>query len=93
MEKEKKAVELFYQRCSDLLGTENTYVERSPYWRRTRWTNRELGAGRFSGYGTIRMFSPDCIHMSLNHPVSVSRTFTSAEDVYAFLKEALTPST
>ena len=91
--KEIGAVEDFYQRCSDLLGTENTYVERSPYWRRTRWTNRAAGSGRFPGFGTIRMFSPDCIHVSLTKPVAINRTFDSAEEVYAFLKKALTQPT
>jgi hypothetical protein len=93
MEQEKKAVEDFYQRCSDLLSTENTYVERNPYWRRTRWSNREPGSGRFPGCGTIRMFSSDCIHVSLTNPVGVNRTFDSAEEVYAFLKKALTQPT
>ena len=93
MIEKKKAVELFYQRCSDLLSIENTYIERSQYWRRSRWTNREPGSGRFPGFGTIRMFSPDCIHVSLTKPVDISRTFDSAEAVYAFLQNALTEST
>lgn len=93
MEKDKTAVEQFYQRCSDLLGTENTYVERGQYWRRTRWTNREPGSGRFPGFGTIRMFSPDCIHVSLSKPFDVNRTFENAEEVYAFLRNRLTQPT
>lgn len=90
MNEKKKAVEEFYQRCSDMLGTENTYVERHQYWYRSRWNNRAPGSGRFPGYGTIRMFSPNCIHVSLLKPVECNRTFESAEEVYAFLQNALT---
>lgn len=92
MEKEISEVELFYQDVSDLLGIENNYrydayTVGGKY--RTRWNNRKPGNGRFEGYGLIRFFGPDVIHVAINNPVSINRIFNSKADVLAALKKAL----
>ena len=51
MNKEKQ--EAFYNRCADILNIPHTYA--APV-RRTRWTNRRLGNGRFPGFGLIRCY-------------------------------------
>jgi len=92
MNKEMTEVERFYQDVSDLLGIESNY-EYNPYTRggtyRTRWNNRAPGNGRFEGYGLIRFFGPNVIHVALNNPVHMNRIFESKADVLAALKKAL----
>lgn len=92
MEKEMTEVESFYQDVSDLLGIESNY-EYNPYTvggkYRTRWNNRKPGNGRFEGYGLIRFFGPDVIHVSISKPVSINRTFASKAEVLEALKKAL----
>ncbi len=92
----------FYQKCAELLGAEDLYVEKplpsmrfnretgkmyQPLSRHTRWGPREPGNGRFPGHGTIRVFSEKMIHVSLNDP-SLSGTFTSFEAVLEALRLA-----
>lgn len=92
MEKEINEVESFYQDVSDLLGIENNYrydVNSVGGKYRTRWNNRKPGNGRFEGYGIIRFFAPDMIHVSINNPVHISQTFESKAEVLAALKKAL----
>lgn len=90
MTNEKKEVEeKFYQDVSDLLGIENTY-EYNRYTvggtYRTRWNNRKPGNGRFEGYGLIRMFGPDTIHVALSRPIFIQKTFSSTEEVLEYLR-------
>ena len=92
MEKEISEVESFYQDVSDLLGIENNY-EYNPHTvggtYRTRWNNRKPGNGRFEGYGIIRFFGPNVIHVAINYPVTLTGVFESKEEVLSALKKAL----
>lgn len=92
MENEITEVEAFYQDVSDLLGIESNYVYQphtlgGTY--RTRWNNRKPGNGRFEGYGLIRFFGPNVIHVAINNPVTITGTFESKAAVLAALKKAL----
>jgi hypothetical protein len=92
MTQETDSVEKFYQDVAELLGVENNY-EYNRYTvggtYRTRWNNRKPGNGRFEGYGLIRFFGPECIHVALNKPVHINQVFTSTEEVLSVLKKAL----
>lgn len=92
MSNEITEVEQFYQDVSDLLGVTNNY-EYNRYTvggkYLTRWNNRKPGNGRFEGYGIIRYFGPSVIHVAINHPVRMSGSYTSKEEVLAVLKKAL----
>ncbi len=81
MEKEK-----FYQLCAVALGTEHKFKEIN-YTKRwsNRWGPREPGNGRFPNFGIIRWYGPTMIHMSLVHPESITRTFSSPDAALAFL--------
>jgi len=65
--------EEFYLRCAELLGTRYDCTGLTDSYR-TRWNNRRPGNGRFPGFGIIRLHGDD-VHVSLRHPVSVSRHF------------------
>lgn len=79
----------FYQKCAELLGTTYTYTPwPSPTREPNRWNNRHAGNGRFEGFGTIRLFSPSCIQITLRHPVVLNRTCKSVEDALQVLKQA-----
>jgi len=88
MRKESIEVEdRFYARCAELLGTTHRYIPwpcptRGP----NRWNNRHAGNGRYPGFGTIHMYGPNNIHVSLRHPRIVNRTFKDVEDVFEFLR-------
>lgn len=73
-----------YARCAEILGIPH---EHRPWTGRgpNRWNNRHAGNGRFPGAGTIRMFSPNAIHVSLRAPVAVNRWCRSEDEVYALL--------
>jgi hypothetical protein len=87
MEKEKKMVEeRFYQEVAELLCVPNTYRPQ-PFAYKTRWNNRGAGNGRFPGFGLIRMFSENCIHVSLSRPMAVNRFFKSTDEVTGFLRQ------
>lgn len=90
MEKEVSEVERFYQQVADALGVENNY-EYNPNTLggayRTRWNNRKPGNGRFEGYGIVRYFGPNCIHVFLHKPVKINKVFDNAEELLALLKE------
>lgn len=78
--------ERFYQECAELLCVPNTYRPR-PFAYKTRWNNRGAGNGRFPGFGLIRMFGTNCIHVCLNKPMQVNRIFNSPEAVTDFLRQ------
>jgi hypothetical protein len=99
---EKKDIEeAFYRECAVILGITTDYVASRPasYYsaydekvvtrstRATRFTHRAPGNGRYVGYGVIRMFSPDMIHVALTQPKLVNQIFTSLEEALAFLRE------
>lgn len=74
----------FYQTCAELLSTTHAYkpwVGRPP----NRWNNRHPGNGRYPGFGTIRMYGPNLIHVSLRSPIQVTRVCRSPEEVFALL--------
>lgn len=77
--------EAFYAECAALLGTSYDCVPFS-YGRRTRWNNRSAGSGRFPGFGLIRVFSDDEVHVHLHSPEPL--TFRgSKEEVLARLSK------
>ena len=93
----------FYEKCAKLLGTDSLYVEQpkpvtkysretgepyQPMTHATRWGGREPGNGRFPGHGTIRIFSPEIINVSLRNP-QLSGTFDSFEAVLDALRFAV----
>lgn len=55
--KEKMTNEEFYTRCSELLGITHDY--KTPPKRRNRWNARNLGNGRFPGFGLIRCYGAE----------------------------------
>lgn len=76
----REVEEGFYQECARLLGVSHTYIPwPSPTREPNRWNNRHAGNGRFDGCGTIKLFSPSCIHISLRHPVRLNCVCTSVE--------------
>jgi hypothetical protein len=84
----KENIELegqFYAECARLLGADHTYTPwtgRGP----NRWNNRHAGNGRFPGFGVIKMFAPNAIHVCLTHPKAVTRFVKSPEEAYALLR-------
>ena len=86
-EKDFEAEGRFYTRCAEILGCDHNYRPwngRPP----NRWNNRTPGNGRFPGYGTIRRFSSNAIHVSLRVPQAINAVFHQEEDVYAALLTA-----
>jgi len=80
--------EEFYRRCAELLGTRYDCTGTAVSYR-TRWNNRSPGHGRFPGYGIIRLHGND-VHVSLRHPVSVSRHFSGRTEALEWLSQAVT---
>jgi hypothetical protein len=78
--------EQFYRECAAILGAEHVFRARR-FAGRSRWNNRDPGNGRFPGYGTIRMFAPDQIHIALRTPEPLSRRCHSVQEALALLKE------
>jgi hypothetical protein len=74
----------FYQTCAALLGASHDYKPWTHY-KITRWNNRRPGNGRFPGFGTIRMFSPTCIHVSLRQP-AITKVCRSMDEVYDLIR-------
>ena len=68
----------FYLRCAEITGVGHETIIRSPYYRRTRWTNRAAGNGRFEGIGIIRYFGGP-VHIAINHPVHFSAAYDTPE--------------
>jgi hypothetical protein len=86
MTQETLTVEGFYQACSDLLGTDNNYRPRPYGEHRTRWNNRVAGNGRFEGFGLIRMYGLQTIHICLSKPKNINQVFGSMEDALEYLR-------
>ena len=77
-----KREEDFYAKCSEILNIDHEY--KRPVPRRTRWNTRFLGNGRFHGFGLIRRFSSNAIHVIRKN--GEARLFDNESDVYVFLK-------
>lgn len=71
----------FYARCGEILGIEHDWQEPVP--RRTRWNTRNLGNGRFPGFGLVQMFGPASIRVVSK---AGTKMFTTAEAVYEYLE-------
>lgn len=50
-----------------------------------RWYNRSPGNGRYPGFGVVRYFGDNAIHIALQKPVSVNKICASQEEVLEFL--------
>lgn len=90
-EEHHAAEEAFYRECARLLDAVHTYhpwIGRPP----NRWNNRNPGNGRFPGFGTIRMYGPNYIHISLRQPVVVNKVCRSQNDVFRLLRRLKTRS-
>jgi hypothetical protein len=93
MENETVSVEeKFYQDVADLLGVESNYEHNVNKAWRTRWNNRKPGNGRFEGFGLIRFFGENMIHVMISKPVHMNKTFSSPEETLSALKKALDES-
>jgi hypothetical protein len=77
-QEEKKA---FYEECANILEIEHEY--NTPVHKRTRWNTRNLGNGRYPGFGLVQCFGSSMRVVSRNG----TRIFNEYEDVYAYLKE------
>lgn len=77
-------VEGFYLRCASILQCGWHTFNAQPSFMR-RW-NRQLGNGRFPGFGLIRVFGPRTIQVALRWP-GCNKTFNSYEGALAFLEE------
>ncbi len=89
----------FYAKCSEIIGVETEYIDRSPskrfnrqtgkiytpMTRKSRWGGREPGNGRFPNVGLIRVYG-STVHISLKNP-KFSETFNSYEDAISALEE------
>ena len=69
----------FYERVSAILGIPHEYHD--PL-RRTRWNNRALGNGRYSGFGLVQCFGSSVRVVSKKG----TRVFKDYESVYDYLK-------
>ena len=78
-------MEDFYDKCAEILGCAHE-GNKFPHRRRTRWNNRVAGRGRFPGFGIIRRFNSNNIHVALSYPISLQKTFKSEDDVFETLK-------
>lgn len=72
--------EQFYDRVGQLLGT--THVYKQPYKRRTRWNTRNLGNGRYPGFGTVQHFGS--FIRVISH--SGTRVFQTEKDVFDYIR-------
>jgi len=85
--------EVFYAACDSLLG--QTHEPPRKLRKRGRWGPREPGSGRYEGFGLIRYFSSNIVHLSLNQPLPVTMLTTpqGALDFLAHLvEEYLSPA-
>jgi len=71
----------FYGRCSDILNIERDYHD--PVRRRTRWNNRNLGNGRYPGFGLVQCFGSTIRVVSKRG----TKVFQTYEEVYEYLKK------
>ena len=75
----------FYHRCAEILKIEYSF---QPYFlKKTRWNRRDPGNGRFIGYGLIRRYGGNNIHIMLTKPKMVNKMFNNEDQVFLYLKE------
>jgi hypothetical protein len=77
-QEEKK---LFYAKCAEILNIENEY--NIPVPRRTRWNNRNIGNGRYPGFGLVQCFGNTTRVISKNG----TRIFNTYDEVYLYLSQ------
>jgi hypothetical protein len=86
MREEYNAVETaFYAECAAILGATHDYVPwtgRGP----NRWNNRRPGNGRFPGFGVVRLYSPNAIHVCLHAPAPLNRMARSPQEALALVR-------
>lgn len=75
----------FYETCARILGIDHEY--RDPV-RRTRWTNRRLGNGRFPEFGLVQCFGSTQRVVSRHG----TKVFESYEEVYEYLHKVVDKS-
>lgn len=80
--------EEFYNECAKILNSDQEFIPNISK-RHNRWGPRQPGNGRFPEFGTIRVFSEQYIHVALNKPESVVKTFDGKEKVLEFLRELM----
>jgi len=73
--------EEFYNNVSRILGIEHEYNEPVP--RRTRWNNRNIGNGRFKGFGLVRCHGSGVIVISKKDGTKIFDTY---DEVYEHLR-------
>jgi hypothetical protein len=54
----------FYDEVGAILGVGDIYVENLPY--RRRWGQRKPGNGRYEGYGIVRYFGTNLVHIAFH---------------------------
>lgn len=83
--KNKEEKEYFYNECSKILNIEHSF--NTPVKHRNRWNTRNLGNGRFPGFGLIRCFGS--IILITNQ--YGTHKFDSYDNVYDYLKDFCQP--
>ncbi len=81
----RDAERAFYEAAAETLGAHHEYqpwTGRGP----NRWNNRRPGNGRFPGFGTVRFFGPNAIHLCLHAPRPLNRMAGSADEALALLR-------
>lgn len=86
MKNDQSSVEGFYEECARVLNCANAHCKRPEGYRKSRWGNRNPGAGRFEGFGIIRVFG-ETVLISLRYPVKTTKQFTSRELALEYLKD------
>lgn len=84
----------FYAECDRLFEQEHPVPVQIKYRRTGRWGPRTPGSGRFEGFGLVRWFNPNTVHMSLRYPVGLHKITTPAhalEIIESLLKAAPLP--
>jgi len=80
----------FYMTCDVLLG--QTHEPPKYYRKRGRWGPREPGSGRYNGFGLIRYFSSNLVHLSIKYPKVISKTVTAEEALQIITDLVSTPA-
>jgi hypothetical protein len=81
--KTKEEKHEFYDTVSSILNIDHDYHD--PARRRTRWNARNLGNGRYPGFGLVQCFGSSVRVMSKHG----TKIFYSYEDTYKYLKEVV----
>lgn len=72
----------FYERCGEILGITHDWQEPVP--RRTRWNTRNLGNGRFPGFGLVQSFGAKSFRVMSRKG---TKMFDAPEKVFEYLKK------